>query len=91
MKYKIDLRDKNGKLYRDTNGIIVTGNDLNFERNVKKEKAIQDICADTAFIYEAIAKEGTDITIEVSHLNEISQTYMVLYSYYHTERKFVKH
>lgn len=91
MKYEIDIRDKDGNLYVDSNGVKVVRNDFAFERNVRNENTIKEICEDFALMIEAIAKEGTDITIEVSDFNSISDTWMVLYSYYHTEKRFVKH
>lgn len=55
------------------------------------ELLIENECKRLAEGFETIVKEGTDITIEVSYFSQISQTYSVLYSYYHTEGKFIKH
>lgn len=91
MKYKVELRDSKGRLYKDNKGYIVTSNDISFDDGEENESLIHLICEGTSQNYEAIAKEGTDITIEVSDFNSISGTWMVLYSYYHNEKRFVKH
>jgi len=85
MKYKVELRDRDGKLYKDNEGFRITANVIYFEDDNESTKAIEALCKNTALMYEAICKEGTSITIEVSDFNLISGTWTVLYSYYHNE------
>jgi hypothetical protein len=89
MIYKVELRDKDGKLYRNSKGHI-TDKTFDFSDCESDENLIHMICRHTAESYETICKDGTQVNIDVMVLNEISKTYMTLYSYYGKEKRFVK-
>jgi len=90
MKYNITVRDKDGKLYTNSNGNKVT-NYFGFEDSTEDENLVHLICIHTADSYKAICKEGSKIDIKVSYFSEISNSYSVLYSFYGVENKFIKH
>ena len=41
--------------------------------------------------FKAICKEGSKIDIEVRSYNKFSQSYMLLFSFYGAENRFIKH
>ncbi len=88
--YSIEVRDKEGKLYKNSNGNIVT-NTFKFEDTEQDENLVHLICKHTFENYQAICKEGSQINITVSYFNSFSSSYSLLYSFYGAENKFVKH
>ena len=92
MKYRLELRDKDGKFYTDSQGYYITPSDLLFtdapstdvERIERQFKRLADI-------YKSICKEGTQITIYYEVSNTISNRWMVMYSYYLEGDRFVTH
>jgi len=89
--YNIELRDKDGKFYLDSKGNKLTLNTFRFVDHTNNENLIELICRDTFDNYKAICKEGTDINIEIRVFNKISNSFMLLYSFYGAENKFIKH
>lgn len=89
--YNVELRDKDGKLYIGSKGNKLTSNTFRFTDNTDNENLIELICRDTFDNYKAICKEGTNINIDVMVFNTISNTFMLLYSFYGAENKFIKH
>lgn len=86
--YSIEVRDKEGKLYKTSKGQKVKG--FKFEE-ATNEEFIELTCIQTFLDYQAICKEGSQIDITVSCFNSFSMTYSVLYSFYGAENKFIKH
>lgn len=86
--YTVEVKDKNNKLFIDSEGNAVT-NRFKFTDNTNKE-SIQSVCEDTFKAYQAIT--GSDnINISVSRYSDWVDTYMTLYTYYGNKRRFVKH
>lgn len=96
--YDIELRDKDGKLYVNSNGNKLASRTFQFTDETE-EDFIYLVCKNTAENYIAVCKEGTEVNIEVRTLDAISDTYPIVYSFYGgqspltecTENKFVKH
>lgn len=91
MIYTVELRKPDGTLFVDSRGNKISANEIKFESEIEESNIIQSICIETALIYEAVTKQGTDITITVMYYSEISATYPVLYTYYHSQNKFIQH
>lgn len=89
--YNIELRDKDGQLYKDHKGNKLSSNTFSFTDDTDNEKVIELICRDTFDNYKAICKEGTDINIDVRVFNENTRTYVLYYSFYGAENKFIKY
>lgn len=90
MIYTVEVRDKNNKPYKDKNGKKVVNAFKNTIEDIDKslmKKTLENICNN----YEAVCKEGSIINIEVKKYDNISYTYMTLYSYYGLDKKFVEH
>lgn len=87
---EVEVRDVNGKLYKDKYGDTIV-NVLKFEIKDYGENLTELACYNIVDKFEAICKEGSKINIEVRYLDEITNTYPLLYSFYGAERKFVKH
>lgn len=89
--YDIELRDKDGNLYRTTTGRKLTMGSFKFTDSNDNESIVFLICKNTAENYEAVCKEGTEVNIDVRTYNGITKTYPIAYSYYGKEKRFVKH
>lgn len=79
LHYKIEVRDKDFKLYRTEQGNKVLSFD--FEDEEKDENIVHLICKSEYQKYKAVCKEGSIISINVSYFDSISSTYSVLYSF----------
>lgn len=90
LRYNIEIRDKDDKLYLTSTGAKVR-NAFFFEETNSDETLIHLTCIHTFESYKAICKEGSEINIEVSYHDSISNTSPVLYSFYGAENKFIKH
>lgn len=88
--YNIELRDKDGKLYINSNGNKLASRTFQFTDETE-EHFIHLVCQRTADNYKTVCKEGTEVNIEVRTLDKISNTYPVSYSFYSAENKFIKH
>lgn len=87
LHYAVTVRDSRGNLFKMDSGAVV----LSFKfTDDTKEENIEAICRTEAQKYETISPNSR-IDIEVRYCNKISNTYPSLYSYYHTEKRFVKH
>lgn len=92
MKYNVELRDINSELYKDDKGYYITSNQISFIGDDKDwETRVEHNCYELAKKFKAIAKEGTQITIEVCTFNTISSTWMPIYTLYYNEKRFIKH
>lgn len=89
LKYDIEITDSKGKLYKTCKGKSATK--FTFTDDSENEDVINLICQYTYDDYKAVCKKGSQINIEVKSFNTISNTFMVLYSFYGDENKFVKH
>jgi len=87
--YSVELRDKDGKLYKNSKGFNVQP--FKFEDTEKDENFVHLICQHTFADYKAVCKEGTDVNIEVRTYSDLTKTYPIAYSFYSAENKFVKH
>ncbi len=87
--YSIEVRNKDSKPYKTSTGQKVI--DFTFEDDISNEPFVEVICRNEFAKYQAVCKEGSLIDIEVRLIDEISNTYSVLYSFYGAENKFVKH
>lgn len=87
--YSIEIRDKEGKRYKDKRGYTVQ--DFKFEDTEQDENLVHLICKHAFENYQAICKEGSQINITVSYFNSFSSSYSLLYSFYGAENKFIKH
>jgi hypothetical protein len=88
--YDVELRDKDGNLYKTPDGKKLTYRTFQFTDTTIKE-FIPLVCRKTAENYEAVCKEGTEVNIEVRTHSELTKTYPVMYSYYGKEKRFVTH
>ena len=92
MKYRLELRDKDGKFYTDSQGYYITPSDLLFtDESSRDAEKIERQFKRLADIYKSICKEGTQITIYCEVLNTISNRLMIIYSYYFEGDRFVTH
>lgn len=91
MLYNIQLRDSSDKLFKDSSGTSISNSRISFDDSEEDSNLIEMICKDTADIYQSITPDGTKINISVLSFNNISNTYMCMYSYYHEEKRFIKH
>lgn len=89
LHYTVEIRDKEGKLYKDSRGLNVIGFD--FEEIETDAMTVQTICQYNFRKYQAVCKEGSEINIEVRYFNTDTKTYPLLYSFYGAENKFIKH
>lgn len=88
-KYSIEVRDENNKQFMD----VTTGKKagyFHFYEKEEDENFVKLICEREFRNYRAISG-SSNINIEVSVLNSFTRSYMVLYSFYGAENKFVKH
>lgn len=83
MKYNITLRDKEGSR-------INTEIPLSLEDENNNPSYIEFTTQEMGYLYQILFPTA-DITVEASKYNSISDTWMVLYSYYHSEKRFVTH
>ena len=88
--FRVEVRDKDGKLYKDKNGNNITSI-CDLEVLDYGEELTQIACEYLVEKFEVICKEGSKIDIEVRCFSEITVTYPLLYSYYGAEKRFVKH
>lgn len=88
--YDIELRDKDGKLYVNSNGNKLASRTFQFTDGTQEE-FIRLVCQRTADNYKTVCKEDTKINIEVRRFNELTKTYPTIYSFYSAGNKFVKH
>lgn len=86
----VEVRDKDGKLYKDVgdNPIVKL-----FQTTCKDygEELTQITCENMVRKLEAVCREGSKINIEVRYLDEVTNTYPLLYSYYGAEKRFIKY
>lgn len=87
--YSIEVRDKEGKLYKTESGGKV--HHFKFELVGNEENIIKAVCKETFEEYQAICKEGSQINIDVRYHNVFTKTYPLLYSFYGENQKFIKH
>ena len=91
LHYSTDIRDKNDKRFQKPNGEKV----LTFTKAVDYSELIDDsfierACKRIAESYQAICKDGADITVEVLE-KSYGGYYSCMFSYYASYNKFVKH
>lgn len=84
----VEIRDKNHKMFQYPTGGGV--GDLKFLWEVRDEKHLEHLMQDMHKKLSIIMPENK-INIEALVFNSISDTYMVMYSYYGSEQRFVKH
>lgn len=89
LHYSVIIRNVNGKLCKDSRGLNVTS--FLFEEDERDADMVERRCKTEFRDYQAVCKEGSQIDIEVRYFNEFTKTYPLLYSFYGTENKFVKH
>lgn len=89
LHYRVEIRDKNGKHYKRTDGNVVTG--IQYPDNGGSDHFIKIICKQTYLNFQAICKEGSIIEITVSYQDGISSTYPVLYTYNGVKEELIKH
>lgn len=87
---KFDVRNKDGVIYKDQNGNPQPTLKTTLDVGVKAKQAIKRECEDICKFLEAISG-STRITVSVMVKNNISSTYMSMYSYYWGEKAFVEH
>ena len=87
--YSIEVRDKEGKLYKTESGAKII--DFKFEDNRTDVEIVEAVCRKEFDNYLAVCKEGSQINIEVRYHNVFTKTYPLLYSFYGAENKFIKH
>jgi hypothetical protein len=83
----IDVRDSKGKIIRDADGIM----HVNFKIDlvVTKEQLEREMIKLGNSLMVWMPKNK--VNIDASVFNSISGTWMTMYSYYATEKRFVKH
>ena len=86
----VEVRDKDGKLYKDMNGNNITSV-CDVEGSNFGEELTQFACENIVEKFEAFCKEGSKINIEVRYFDSITKTYPLLYSYYGAEKRFIKY
>lgn len=89
LHFSVIIRDKEGKLYKNSRGLNVTS--FHFEEDERDADRVERKCKSEFLDYQAICKEGSQIDIEVRYFNELSRTYPLLYSFYGAENKLIKH
>ena len=84
----VTVKDPEGKFYRDC--INNRAGIFNFKAEVKNDCEAKYICEDNFRNFNALT-QSKNIMVEISTLHRISGTYMVMYSYYGSEKRFIKH
>ena len=89
--FKIQVKDEFGRLYQTQNGHPV-GN-FKVESEPMTVNRIKKYCEVLNYEYKAIAKEGSLVDISVEVFNNISDTYMCLFSLYdyNSTTEFIQH
>ena len=90
LHFRVEVRDKDGSLYKDMNGNNITSV-CDVEGSNFGEELTQFTCENMVEKFESFCKEGSKINIEVRYFDSITETYPSLYSYYGAEKRFVKH
>lgn len=93
----IDVQDANGKYYKDKDGNKRTeikaelsfDKDANYSHGIKG--ALKSHMTQMGKTMMAWVPEGSIVSVEASVPNSISNTYMVMHSYYANEDRFVNH
>ena len=88
--YDIELRDKDGNLYINSNGNKLASRTFQFTDETE-EHFIHLVCQRTAENYKTVCKEGTQVNIDVRTYSDLTKTYPLAYSFYSAENKFVKY
>ncbi len=83
----VDVRDSKGKIILDSEGNKHFSFKLNL--NVSSEQLEREMIALGSTLNAWMPKNK--INIDASVFNSISGTWMTMYSYYATEKRFVKH
>ena len=84
---RIEVRDENGKLIKDENGT----------KHIAIQYDVEMLTDNMEFNLRSISKTlkawmpNRQINLEALVHNKISGTYMVMFSYYVDENKFIKH
>ena len=87
---RVVVRDKDGKLFKDERGNSASHFNIDVHDIGEKAKmAIKAEC-ERVFQFMRTISQSDNVTIDVTVFNKISETYMTLYSYYGSERKFVE-
>lgn len=73
--YFITLRDREGKVLRNKNGLPIT---FDFTDDETCENFVNMVCREEAEKYLSICQEGTEVEINVRFLNKASSTYATL-------------
>ena len=87
---EVEVRDVNGKLYKDKNGNKITSV-ARFEIDDYGEELVGITCEHIAENFKAICREGSKVNIDVMYYDSVTNTYPFIYSYYGAEKRFVKH
>lgn len=85
--FRVEVRDSEGKVIRDDKGnaqTVLSYEKIMWTANMEIELRQLAITLKTFM-------PDRNINIDVSVLNSISSTYMVMFSYYVNENRFVKH
>jgi len=91
LHYIVEVRTPNGDLYKSKSGAKITHFEHLREVNQISSKAERKYCNLLSENYKAISLIGSQVFTEVRVFNEISKTYMTLYSYNLATDKFIKH
>jgi len=84
------VRDSNNKIYTDANGNNQDRFDTTLDVGINAAMAIEKECIRIFNFMEAISTSNK-IIISVMIHDSISGTYPVYYSYYGSEKRFIKH
>ena len=93
----IEVQDSNGKSFKDKKGDKRTriNSELSFDTKGEYlegiKGALKSHMIQIGKTIMAWVPEGSIVTIEASVKNNISDTYMVMHSYYANEERFINH
>ncbi len=94
---RIEVQDSKGKFLKDKNGIKRTdiSAELSFDKNGQYlegiKGALKSHMIQMGKTVMTWIPEGSIVSVEASVKNNISDTYMVMYSYYANEDRFINH
>ena len=87
---EIEVRDEKGKILRSPDNGVKQPR-MQFDLSVKDEKHLEFKMKDACRSLRAWLPEGYSINATASIHSHISNTYMVMYSYYEGVERFIKH
>jgi predicted metal-dependent enzyme (double-stranded beta helix superfamily) len=90
LHFRTEVRNKDGKIFRDEKGCPQPGLNTTLDVGVKAQSSIYAHCMDIYRFMNAVS-DSNDITISVMVKSNISDTYMTVYSFYGSEKRFVEH